>query len=133
MTVSTSILAYQDCIDLMDQAIADEVGARLEVPDYDAAVNFRTRIHYARKLHRDENAKTYEAGHKMHGRSEYDVLVCRLKVLGGKTYVYLERTDKIIGEVEVLSQVAEEPYTVLEADRAKVVTITSVPPVARRV
>lgn len=105
MTVSTSLLAYTDCIAFMESALEDDLGARQEVTDADAAVQLRTRIHYARKLHRDENAKSYEPGHMMHGRSEFDKLICRIKHEGEKTYVYLEKIDKPQGKVEGLSQV----------------------------
>lgn len=120
MSVSTSIIAYQDCIEFMDRAIADDTGARLKVIDYADAVVQRTRIHYARKLHRDENAKTYEQGHQMHGRSEYDALVCRIKKVGEDYYIYLERTDKVKGKIESLSgldeptQIAHEPPRQIE-------------------
>lgn len=109
MTVSTSLLAYQDCTAIMDQALADEKGARYKVSDVDEASHQRMRIHYARKLHRDENAKTYEPGHPMHGRSEYDALTCRIKNVDGSIYIYLERTDTVQTEVEPLSGIAAEP------------------------
>lgn len=108
MTVSTSLLAYLDCTELMDQALADDKGARLKVKDIDEASHQRMRVHYARKLHRDENAKTYDAGHPMHGRSEYDKLTCRIRNVNNDIYIYLERTDTVKGTIEPLSEVVEE-------------------------
>lgn len=118
MTVSTSLLAYQDCIAYMDKGIADPKGIRFKVESIEEATYQRTRIHYARKLHRDENAKTYEPGHKMHGRSEYDALVCRIKNVDGDIYIYLERTDFEPTDAESLSdipQIAHEPVRMIAA------------------
>lgn len=108
MSVSTSLLAYTDCIAYMDQALADQKGARIKVATVDEASHQRLRMHYARKLHREENAKTYEAGHKMHGRSEYDVLTIRIKNVNGAIYLYLERTDVVSTEIESLSNLAPQ-------------------------
>lgn len=122
MSVSTSLLAYQDCLEIMDRALADPKGARIKVTDADEASHQRLRMHYARKLHRDENAKTYEAGHKMHGRSEYDALTVRIKNVEGIVYLYLERTDIVANEIESLSalepaQIEHTPVRQLEPPR----------------
>ncbi|MFA6159428.1 MAG: hypothetical protein WC763_07420 [Candidatus Paceibacterota bacterium] len=117
MSVSNSILAYQDCLEILDRASEDELGARIKVDNMDAAIHLRSRIHYARKLHRQENAKTYEASHVMHGKSHYDALVVRIKSDGSAIYVYLERTDKVAGEIEPLSSapaIEHVPQKVLE-------------------
>lgn len=123
MSVSTSLLAYQDCITIMDQALADPKGARIKVANAGDASYQRLRMHYARKLHRDENAKTYEQGHAMHGRSEYDAITVRIRNIGGECYLYLERTDVVAGEVESLSeleplQIEHEPQRQIEPPRA---------------
>ena len=121
MTVSNSLLSYQDCTKLLEAAMEDTLGARLKVRDMDEAYFQRGRIHYCRKLWRKENAVIYEPGHAMHGRTIFDALVVRIRNVDGEFYIYLERTDEIRGEVEGLSQleaeaeveeVADEPATI---------------------
>lgn len=132
MTVSNSLLSYQDCFELLDRAIEDKVGARYQVRDHDAAINLRSRIHYARKLDRNKNAQIFDAGHPMHGCSQYDALTVRIRFVSEDCYVYLERTDRVQGEIEALSEVPEPPL--MEAPRP-VLRIEHQPaePVKRRV
>ena len=109
MTLPDNLLAYQDCTELLAQAVEDPCGVRLKVRDFDQAVNERSRIHYCRKLHRRESMSIYAEGDPMYGKSEYDVITVRIKNIDGEFYLYLERNDKIRGEVEKLSEIEAEP------------------------
>lgn len=51
MTLSTSLLSYKDCIDEMDNALADERGIRIKEPSLNEAYYHRSRLHQARQLH----------------------------------------------------------------------------------
>ena len=109
MTLPTTLLAYQDCQELLDRALADDHGIRMKVDNYDAATHERSRIHYCRKLVREENCTIYEPGDPMYAKSVYDCVVVRIKNIAGEFYLYLERNDKIRGKVESLSEIESEP------------------------
>ncbi|SRR6266567_5282551 len=91
MTVSTSRLAYTDCYDIMDRALADGKGCRVKFKDADDAYNFRLRLYVARKIDRVDNAEIYDPPHPLHGRSEYDGLVSRVRQDAQKNiWLYVE-------------------------------------------
>jgi hypothetical protein len=113
MVVSTSRLAYSDCFDLMDRAIADQKGIKVKFDSYDDAFNFRFRIHSARRIDRNENKQMYPEGHPMHGRSVYDQITCRIRRFDGGAWLRLERNDAREFEVESLSEPDEEPELAL--------------------
>jgi len=104
MTLPTSRLAYHDCFEAMDAALADPRGARIKTPD---AGHLRMRMHQGRNLDRKENAQTYEEGHPLHGRSIYDKLVLRVKIIKSETYLYIEQI-KLNGEIESLANVTDD-------------------------
>lgn len=80
MVTSTSLLAFTDCTDLMERALTEPKGLRVSFKSIGTARHFRVRCHSARKLHREQNATTYEdPTHPMHGRSEYDAVVIRIR------------------------------------------------------
>lgn len=112
MTLSTSYLSYEDCRDAMNQALDDDKGIRIKVGDIDAATFFRMRLHQARKLDREKNKSVYDRDHPMHGVSEYDRLIIKLRTQNDSVYVYIEQTGAINGEVESLSGLEEVPKTV---------------------
>lgn len=90
MTLSTSRLAYTDCIEVFDRALEDSKGIRISQPGIDEANHFRMRMHQARKLIRDDNRLTYEDDHPMFGRSVYDKLAVRIKNIEGTIYLYIQ-------------------------------------------
>ena len=106
MAVSTSRLAFSDCFELLERAINDHKGIRIKFASYDDAFAFRLRIHKARQLDRKDNEEMYEEGHKLHGRSVYDQLTCKIRNFTGGTWLRIERLDTMEYEVESLS---EEP------------------------
>lgn len=111
MPTSNSRLAFGDCYEILNMAMDDDQGARVKVPSLGDATHLRTRLHTARRIDREENAKTYEdKEHPMHGRSMYDKIVVRIKQLNGSVYLYLEKIASLTDDAEPLSEVlAIEP------------------------
>lgn len=104
MPMPLSPLAYTDCYQLFDAAVADPKGARVCKGKKEAAEHFRFRCNYARKINRDENARTYEPDHPMHGKSEYDKVTLTLREdTEGQWWVYAEVVPDIANEIEPLS------------------------------
>lgn len=102
MTVSNSLYAYEDCFGVLDAALADEKGLRMRFDTPSAAVYFRLRCHYARKLDREKNKEVYPKTDLRHGMSQYDKVTIRLRE-DGDTWLYFEKITSLPGEVESLS------------------------------
>lgn len=98
MATSSSRLAYEDCFEALDRALASAKGIRMTVADENSAVHMKNRLHYARKLDRDSNAETYDPGHPLHGTSQYDALVIRLR-FGAKPTILIEKI-KLTANIE---------------------------------
>jgi hypothetical protein len=115
MVTSTSRLAYGDCFDLMDKAIADPKGIQVKFAAGEEAWHFRIRLHTARKIDRHDNMQTYPESHPMHGKSVYDVLTMRIRSEGpnGMAWLRLERIDAREFEIESLSEPEVEPELTL--------------------
>lgn len=105
MSLPTSRHAYKDCIEVYDKALADDQGARVKVPDHDAAVFFRMRMNNIRKILREESQKIYEKDDPKYGITPYDPLTVRIKNLNGEFYIYVEHQGLDLGETESLSEV----------------------------
>lgn len=88
---SSSRLAYQDCYDLLDRALENPRGIRVLMDGNINPSYMRARLHNARQVDRDDNAKTYPPEHVLFGRSTYDQLVIRIREADGKTWLYIER------------------------------------------
>lgn len=113
MAASNSRLSYADCYEVLNKAIANEKGIRVQVPDWEAGNYHRLRLHQARAIDRRENKETYPEDHMLYGRSIYDQLVVRIKKDDGKKarwWMYIERfsTDNLniepLGEENVISE-----------------------------
>lgn len=110
MTLSHSLLSYQDCTEAMDRAMADPQGGRVRFADQSAALHFRARCHQARMLTRQQNKKIYEdPAHPQHGACTYDELVLRLRHSEPYWYIYLERMTAENITVEPLSEAPALP------------------------
>ena len=109
MVTSTSRLAYSDCFDLMDKAIADPKGIKVKFAAGEDAWHFRIRLHTARKIDRLDNKDIYEQGHRMHGRSVYDQLTMRIRKADDHAWLRLERIDARVFEIESLTEPETEP------------------------
>lgn len=108
MGTSQSLLAYEDCIDYMQQALDDEKGIRLEFATHEEAMQYRLRLNAARNAVRRNNAQIYpDPAHQYHLKSHYDALVFRLKRIDGRFWIYLETSPYEIKSVESLSTLPE--------------------------
>lgn len=139
MSLSNSRLAYDDCYTLLDKALDEPRGIRVEVADESAAIYLRMRIHHARTIDRNDNAKTYPADSPFHGRSPYDILVCRIENGGDTVWLYLDKQKVEIGRVESIEdqpQIESRPMLQIEGPKAIVgeaITQATVPaPTLRR-
>lgn len=115
MSSPTTKLAYKDCEALFDQASDDAKGIRFRVPSESHAIHLRMRMQQFRALDREDNRRLYDLGNPMHGCSIYDPLVIRYRHDGSDWWVYVEpRSAPIIGDIESLSDLNEEPTLWLE-------------------
>lgn len=78
MSITNSRTAYEDCYELLDRALASENGTRVQLPDPNSANAFRARLHYARKLDRDDSKSRLPPDSPDYGKSDYDRLVVTL-------------------------------------------------------
>src|SRR5258706_13433765 len=93
MSISTSRLSYQDCIEFMDKAMEDDKGARIIFGIRDNATFFRMRCHAARQINRKDNRLIYSAVDPLYDASMYDKLVFGLrKDEDGKTWASAVKT-----------------------------------------
>ena len=104
MTTSPSRLAYQDCYELLDMALADDRGVRVKMDNKGAAKQCRQRLHKARVIDREENQIALADGHPMQGKSQYDYLEIRVEQEDDGLWLTIERKDTRKYEVQSLSQ-----------------------------
>ena len=94
MSTSTSRKSYADCYTLLDQALDSAIGIRIDLgegdPGVGAAHQLRMRLHYARRLSREEAEEVYPSDHPSHGVSVYDSLVIRIREAEGKWWIYIQ-------------------------------------------
>lgn len=109
MSLIYSRSAYGDCYEVFDKAMEDQEGVRVKMPDYNAAVFFRMRMHQARKINRDDSKRIYDAQSPMFNASTYDKLVVRIKSDGDNWFVYVEHGGIDLGLIEPLSGVEALP------------------------
>lgn len=84
----------------------DEVGVRVKFASPDEAINYRMRVHKARSIDREDNKSIKRPDDPLHGRSEYDKLVCRIEHLpDGPSYLYVEKRTVHDLEIENLSEI----------------------------
>jgi hypothetical protein len=103
MTISESRLAYEDCYDVMQRALEKNSGVRVGFDNFGEATFYRMRMNQARQLDRRFNRERYPIAHPMHGRSEYDALMFRIREQGGKHWVYADRKP-MRGVVEEITE-----------------------------
>lgn len=104
MVTSTSRLAYQDCFELMDQALEAPRGIRFPVSSRGIANHFRVRLHTARDINRKDNKDEYEKGHALWGCSAYDELTVQIRTIGDQVYVCLLKISAENLEIEVIGE-----------------------------
>lgn len=105
MSLSNSRASYTDCFDLLDKALDEPRGTRVEILSGPrAATHFRMRIHQARQIDRAENRVTYpDPDHHLHGRSPYDILVLRIED-GPPCWLYLDKQKVDLGVIEPIPE-----------------------------
>lgn len=110
MTLSNSLLAYTDCLEVFDKAVEHpSAGVRIPMKDYEAASHFRARMHQARKLQRQENSKVYpDEDHPMHNRCSYDPFTIRIKAVGERYFLYVEPNSINSDMIEPLDKIIED-------------------------
>lgn len=91
MSLPSSLLAYEVELKFMEMAMDQERGARYFCGTSQEAEHFRMRCNYARKLHRQENARIHEPGMPLHGKSEYDVIVFTVRMSPDGHWVYAQK------------------------------------------
>lgn len=111
MSSPTTRQAYADVYDIWDKALEDPLGIRMQLANFDKANHLRMRLHQARTIAREDNARLYAETptHPMWGASIYDKLQCRIYTDTDRvTWLYIEpRTADIIGEPQPLSQIED--------------------------
>jgi len=119
MATSTSRLAYADCHDQMDRALADGKGIRITFTGrsddeaFGLAYRFRLRCHSARKMDRKANQAIYASDEPLYGVSVYDKLVLRVvRNPPNKAWVYLEVSEAKVYEAESLSDLESEEIAI---------------------
>ena len=117
MTTSTSRLSYADAEAVFDAAMANEKGIRIPFSDDREAKHFRLRLHTFRQIDREDNARTFERGHPLYGRSNYDVIRARVVAIDKTWYLYLEPiNDASRLKIESLTDIEPEPITASNGD-----------------
>lgn len=102
MSLPTRIAAYDDCIEVFDQA--KDTGARVKFSTREEGERFAFRMRQARALISEENTRIYPKGDPRWGKTDYDRLVVRGAVedTEGFWWVYIELYGSNILEIEPL-------------------------------
>ena len=79
MPLPQSLLAYSDCRELFDKALASDNGLKITSETKGKAIHLRQRLMKFRALDRTQNAKIYVPGDPLFGKSEYDRVSCALE------------------------------------------------------
>jgi len=78
MTHPTSLEAFADCEEHFNRALAAERGIVIECETEGQANQLRQRLNTYRVRIRTLNTKVYPEDHPMHGKSQWDHLICRI-------------------------------------------------------
>jgi hypothetical protein len=89
VTASTSRLAYDDVFECYDRALKDEFGIRIKFESHGDIMHFRSRLNVARSIDRKDNREIYPRDHPMHGVSQYDRIICRVREVDGVWWLYM--------------------------------------------
>jgi hypothetical protein len=96
-------------MDFFEKIADDPLGGRVEIGTFEEAHVFRARCNQARKLHRRQNMKVHAPNMPLHGASEYDEFMLKLKEdTAGRWWVYAHRMALQPGQVELLSELEGE-------------------------
>jgi hypothetical protein len=103
--MTETIVDFTGCFEDLETALADPKGIRIPFEHRGDAIQYRLKLHKARRKDRHEN-RELDFDHPLHGRSIYDRLVMRINVVKGRTYLYIEQNSR--GEPQALSEVEDE-------------------------
>lgn len=110
MSLSTSLLSYEDCLAYYSQAMENEVGIRIRVASEAAAIHLRMRLHKARQLDRERNREIYtDPAHPMHYGTIFDQLFVQLAEDPRGWWVVIQRRQPGGLEVEALGPALPAP------------------------
>ncbi len=111
MSSPTTRQAYHHIYEIWEKALEDPKGIRVQMADFDKANHLRMRLHQARTIAREDNARLYieDKGNAMYGASIYDQLQVRIYTDTDRiTWLYIEpRTADIIGSPQPLSEIED--------------------------
>lgn len=71
---NTSVTAFPDARAFLNRVLDSQKGCKATFPSKGAAINFRQKCYKLIAADRRANAKVYEKGSPMHGRSQYDCI-----------------------------------------------------------
>lgn len=105
MSLPLHLEAYQDCVDVFDQALTKN-GARIKFATVGEAGQFQMRMHQARSLLRDRSKRLYKSDDPAWGSSEYDRFIIRRPRddTDGFWWVYIEPAGSNILAIESLDE-----------------------------
>lgn len=106
MPLPNTIDSYHRELEIFQQALNDPEGVRVCYGDKVKARQASFRFHQARALDRTESRRIYKPDDRLYGKSEFDVLVCKLREdADHEWWVYIERHGREVLAVESLSEV----------------------------
>jgi hypothetical protein len=102
MGLSTRV-SYLDCYEVLDRALAEEIGLKLKFTREGDASHFRLRLNSARALNRRENAEIYQQGDPLYGSSIYDKLVIKYRLRDGVHWLLIQHRTADLPETEAMN------------------------------
>lgn len=103
MSLPNSLHAYASELDAFERAKTSTKGIRIMFDTHQQARYYSNRLHYARKLDRQENTRALDPAHPLYGKSDHDCFVVSIKEdTEGKWWVYINKNEIIPGAVEEL-------------------------------
>lgn len=103
MSLPNSLHAYTSELDAFERAAQSPRGIRIMFDTHQQARYYSNRLHYARKLDRQENTRVLELAHPLYGKSNHDGFVVSIKEdTEGKWWIYINKNEIIPGTVEEL-------------------------------
>lgn len=112
MGSSKSLFAYEDIRQALDKALEAKKGIKIIFETNGQAFGARHRFNQFRSMDRRENARIYPEDHKMHNRTQYDVLRLRLPKKGAPddNVLFIEKRGADDFKIEeIIAEMDEEP------------------------
>ena len=103
MPLNNQILAYEDCFELFQRALADSRGIRARFYTSGKARHMQMRMNQARALEREESRRMYPSDDLRWNKSQFDVLAVKVNSVGNEWWVVIERHGCNVLEIESLS------------------------------